>query len=75
MVNGVGVVSDGGNKGSVWWKDVCSLEGLSESFRKIVRNGENTYFWSDLWVEHGSLNVRFPRLLTLQSIKRPRLKI
>lgn len=69
-----GVLRNVGSKGSVWWRDVCSMEDrsetgqagwLAESFRKVVGSKQQTFFWKEMWVEGGKLCQRFPRLYNL----------
>jgi mannosylglycoprotein endo-beta-mannosidase len=51
---------------SVWWRDICRLDGsigwFKQSASKILGNGQSIYFWKDVWLEDQRLNVKFPRL-------------
>jgi mannosylglycoprotein endo-beta-mannosidase len=57
---------------SLWWKDICSLEGWVDSTNwledVIVRrlgNGMHTQFWKDVWIGDSPLCIRFPRLYSI----------
>jgi hypothetical protein len=63
---------------SLWWKDICSLEGWVDSTNwledVIVRrlgNGMHTRFWKDVWIGDSPLCIRFPWLysISLQKIE------
>jgi len=60
---------------SRWWKDVVSLEKVGEvnwfnrELIRMVGNGENTSFWSDVWVGEVALGVSFPRLYSISNQK------
>jgi hypothetical protein len=51
---------------SVWWRDICRLEGgvrwFSQAASKKVGRGNNTVFWKNVWLGGISLQSRFPRL-------------
>jgi len=64
--------------GSAWWKDlVCICDGVGlevggwfmENVRREVGNGENTFFWTDMWSGDMSLRDRFQRLFDLKENK------
>jgi hypothetical protein len=50
----------------VWWRDICRLDievgWFSQMVCKKVGNGNNTYFWKDVWIGDQSLDLRFSRL-------------
>jgi hypothetical protein len=59
-------VNDFGVGASVWWRDICRLDSgvgwFSQMVCKKVGNGNNTYFWKDVWIGDQSLDLRFSRL-------------
>ena len=58
----------GGRDASLWWRDVqvlCREEWFSHNVIRVVGNGKNTMFLSDVCVGEVSLRVRFPRLFDL----------
>jgi len=67
-----GRLRDGRRLASTWWRDLQVLsreEWFTDSADRVVRNGVNTLFWSDVWVGEVSLRVRFPRLFDLSGYK------
>jgi hypothetical protein len=67
-----GRIRRGGREASVWWKDVSALrseEWFQGNVRKVVGDGKNTLFWSDVWVDAVPLRVRFNRLYELSLSK------
>jgi hypothetical protein len=52
--------------GSSWWRNICLLDKsvpwFEQAVFKTVGNGNNTKFWSEVWVENQTLSARFPRL-------------
>jgi hypothetical protein len=63
----------GPNIASRWWNDVCNLDKDSDWFvravEKKVGSGNNTLFWSDIWVGEQPLRERFPRLYGISTQK------
>ena len=63
-----GRLRDGGSHASRWWREVqvlCREEWFSDNVDRVVGNGVDTLFWTDVWVGEVSLSVRFPRLFDL----------
>jgi len=63
-----GRLGAGGCHASLWWRDMEVLrreEWFQDSVQRVVGNGENTLFWSDVWVGEVSFRVRYPRLYDL----------
>jgi hypothetical protein len=58
---------------SRWWVDICNLDKDSNWFVsalvKKVGSGNNTKFWSDIWVGEQPLRDRFPRLFGISNQK------
>jgi hypothetical protein len=58
---------------SIWWKDICSLEGndrwFTEATVKKVGNGRSTSLWTDSWLGNFTLKDRFPRLYSISISK------
>jgi hypothetical protein len=58
---------------SLWWKDVCKLEGdgswFAEAAVKKVGDGNTTLLWTDYWLGNFSLKNRFPRLFGISTLK------
>lgn len=60
-------------KGLVWWRDLGSIfsnregntEWFSSNIARKIGNGENTYFWHDVWINNVPLSVKFSRLYTV----------
>jgi hypothetical protein len=57
---------------SLWWKDICRLEGwvdstnwLEEGMVRRLGNGMNTRFWKDVWIGDSPLCIKFPRLYSI----------
>ncbi|RHN53135.1 hypothetical protein MtrunA17_Chr6g0488181 [Medicago truncatula] len=58
----------GGRNSSLWWRDVEVLsreEWFMDNVHCGVGNGENTWFWSDVWVGEVLVN-NFPFLFSTQ---------
>jgi hypothetical protein len=59
--------------GSSWWRNICLLDKsvpwFEQAIFKTVGNGNNTKFWSEVWVENQALSARFPRLFMLSEQK------
>lgn len=69
-----GEVGHGGRWQSVWWSDIQKLEKECSGFKqqrfsscvqKVVGNGMNTFFWTDPWINGGTLKERYSRLFSL----------
>ncbi|XP_057444445.1 uncharacterized protein LOC130736659 [Lotus japonicus] len=66
--------------GSSWWNDItsaCVLEGwnwFENGAQKLVREGNDTAFWTESWLGNESLQSRFPRLYNLSKQKRYSVK-
>jgi hypothetical protein len=58
---------------SIWWKDVCKLEGdgrwFAEAAVKKLGDGNTTLFWTDFWLGNFSLKDCFPRLFSISTLK------
>jgi hypothetical protein len=73
IVNNVNLLMEGSPRyASLWWKDICNLEGfvtsfnwLEEAFDRKIGSGMLTRFWKDAWFGNGPLCLRFPRLFSL----------
>jgi hypothetical protein len=59
-------------RASIWWKDICSLEGwvdssnwLEDAIVRRIGNGMYTRFWKDVWIGEEPLCQKFPRLFSL----------
>ncbi|KAK2405812.1 hypothetical protein QL285_041620 [Trifolium repens] len=57
---------------SLWWKDICGLEGwvdstnwLEDVMVRRIGNGMLTRFWKDVWIGDVPLCIRFPRLYSI----------
>jgi len=62
----------GGHQASNWWRDLEVLsreDWFTDNVDRVVGNGANTLFWSDVWVGDVSFRVRFPRLFDLSMFK------
>ena len=67
-----GRVKEGGHKASVWWRDITTLrseEWFHGNVSQVVGDGNNTLFWTDVWVGGMSLRERFTRLYELSVLK------
>ncbi|CAJ2643991.1 unnamed protein product [Trifolium pratense] len=73
-----GRLCEGGQRGSVWWREIARIrEGEGELggrwFRehvvRRVRDGTDTLFWTDPWLDGISLRERFGRLFVLAETK------
>jgi hypothetical protein len=56
----------------MWWRDLEVLrreDWFTGSVDRVVGNGVDTLFWSDVWVGDVSFRVRFPRLYDLSMFK------
>ncbi|XP_072077829.1 uncharacterized protein [Arachis hypogaea] len=57
------------------WKDICQLNIKEQHIRNMmisglsmeVKNGRNTHFWEDAWLQDGSLKDYFPRLFSISN--------
>jgi hypothetical protein len=65
---------------SLWWKDICNLEGcvvsknwVEEGCIRRLGNGNHTRFWSDIWIDGTLLSVKFPRLFSLSLQKEAKI--
>ena len=63
-------------KSSLWWKDlkeVWDSEGWGRNFEDRVEwkvgNGNDIYFWEDMWLGSDALKKVFPRLFSLCLVK------
>ncbi|PNX69167.1 cysteine-rich receptor-like protein kinase [Trifolium pratense] len=68
----------GGRHGYVSWREISSIRegvGVSEGrwygdhVVRRVRDGVNTFFWTDSWVDEVPLSERFERLFELAETK------
>jgi len=62
----------GGRETSMWWRDIsamCREEWFANHVSRSVGNGENTFFWSDVWCGGEEFRVRFIRLYDLSLFK------
>jgi hypothetical protein len=67
-----GRIGSGGRCASLWWRDMEVLsreEWFQDSVHRVVGNGENTLFWSNVWVGDVSFRVRYSRLYDLSLFK------
>lgn len=58
----------GACEASIWWCDVHALrreERFSDHISRLVGNGKNIVFWSDVWLDGVSFRVRFNKLFKL----------
>jgi len=65
-------VKGGGREASLWWRDVhalCREAWFRHNVSRVLGNGKNTWFWSEVWVGEVSLRDRFPRLFELSLFK------
>ncbi|XP_024640465.1 uncharacterized protein [Medicago truncatula] len=63
-----GRLLDGGRTASAWWRAIATLHSeawFGTNVKRSVGNGENIYFWSDVWVGGVSFKERFSRLFEL----------
>jgi len=63
-----GCVLDGGRDASAWWRVIAALQRepwFSNHVCRVVGDGKQTYFWSDVWVGGVSFKDRFSRLFEL----------
>lgn len=57
---------------SGWWKDICDLYegeggvGMKSELKREVGRGENTTFWTNLWVGEASLCESFQEIVERQ---------
>ncbi|XP_016178592.1 uncharacterized protein LOC107621062 [Arachis ipaensis] len=57
------------------WKDICQLQLKDSNVRDKmitglsmeVGDGRRTLFWEDVWLQGGSLKLRFPRLFSISN--------
>jgi len=57
-----------GREASLWWRDVhalCREEWFSQNVSRVIGSGNDTLFWSDVWMAEVSIRDRFPRLFDL----------
>ena len=45
--------------------DVRESHSVSESFKLLIENGQNSNFWSEDWSGRGALKLQFPRIFAL----------
>jgi len=67
-----GRVKGGGREASWWWRDVhvlCSEAWFRHNVSRVLGNGKNTWFWSEVWVGDVPLRDKFPRLFELSLVK------
>ena len=67
-----GCICQGGRDGSLWWRDIWLLREdvwFNSHVSRSVGDGNNTLFWTDVWVGGVSLRDRFSRLLDLSTLK------
>lgn len=65
--------STAGLSSSVWWRDLCSIEGgifvpqgwFKDGLNIKVGEGRPTSFWHDSWIRYESLKSMFPRLYSI----------
>jgi len=65
-------VSEGGRVASAWWRDISVLrseEWFHGNVSRVVGDGKNTLFWTDVWVDGVSFRDRFTRLFELSLLK------
>jgi hypothetical protein len=63
-----GQVCAGGRDSSVWWRNVSTLrwEGwFHGNVSRVLGDGRNTLFWTDVWIGEVTLRDRFSRLYDL----------
>ncbi|GKV48045.1 hypothetical protein SLEP1_g54880 [Rubroshorea leprosula] len=68
-------ITEGQNRGSRWWKDVCKINELVEGkrdwvksgFKLVIGDGAKVSFWRQVWVGSHSLEVMFPQLSYLST--------
>jgi len=69
-----GRLKEGGSHCSTWWRSMCRIrEGLGEgagrwfdnNISRVVEDGNDTFFWEDIWVGEVPLKLKFPRLYEL----------
>jgi len=59
---------DGGRSASAWWRAIAALrreEWFKSHVGRLVGNGKQIFFWSDVWVGGVSFRERFSRLFEL----------
>ncbi|XP_045830878.1 uncharacterized protein LOC123922177 [Trifolium pratense] len=73
-----GRLCEGGARGSTWWREMARIwDGggelgggwFREHVSRKVRDGSDTFFWTDPWVDGISLRERFGRLFDLAENK------
>lgn len=78
-----GQVDASGQKGSRWWRDICSLEKpsadlqerwFSDAVCRKLGDGGDTCFWYDPWIPGGPLKDRFSRLFLIAENKKATVK-
>ena len=69
-----GRLKEGGSHCSAWWRSLSRFpEGLGEGVgcwfdnntRRVVGNGQSTFFWHDIWVWEIPLKLKFLHLFDL----------
>jgi len=63
-----GRLLDGWRSASAWWRVIAALwreAWFTSHVGRLVGNGKNIYFWSDVWVDGVSFRERFSRLFEL----------
>lgn len=67
-----GFLRVGGRDGSVWWWNIAGLRSKGWFFNNVSRllgDGTNVLFWTDIWLGELSLRDRFSRLYELSLFK------
>lgn len=67
-----GFLRVGGRDGSVWWRNIAGLRSEGWFFNNVSRllgDGTNVLFWTDIWLGELSLRDRFSRLYELSLFK------
>lgn len=67
-----GFLRVGGRDGSVWWWNIAGLRSEGWFFNNVSRllgDGTNVLFWTDIWLGELSLRDRFSRLYELSLFK------
>jgi len=69
-----GRLKDGDRESSVWWRMMTGIrqgvglgvgDWFGDNVRRVVGDGDRTFFWTDNWVGGVPLRVQFPRLFDL----------
>ncbi|GKU96700.1 hypothetical protein SLEP1_g9907 [Rubroshorea leprosula] len=74
-------MKEGKGFGSIWWRDVCRLNGLEidrtgwleDGIRCELDKGNQVQFWTDKWLGQESLADKYPRLFMLSTGKEARV--